>query len=426
MKRIVCLALCALLLTGCGAQEAANMPTISVYTPEVPVAPTAEPADAEAILAQRRDVVEQHMRYMSTIRWRIDENVTYIYSEDGDPANTVKLVAGHVYQGIPYTHGAGNAYSWLSYATGQDENGVYTLSGLNKAAMNGLSRAGAGNSSRVGNDCADTLYWAWAQVASSISFTQTIYMTPLYGCIPVGDYEWTDTVMRRSSCEVTEANGRQRMFEAYAQLQKGDGMVHIVSDTVGGHAVMIVDTHVERNEAGIDGEKSYVTILQQSSGFEKREDTYFDETIGQDVYLCETVDVQWSFDDIFDKGYLPVTCQELIDPSPLPEPKVEDTNKTPSIDNMFSSTITANYRIAGVTVTVWDDQDRPVQQATCNSMEREFCSFALSRFLLDDQLGVLVGKIDPSALEPGQYRCAFDCRVSTGEVIRFRDFTFQK
>lgn len=430
---LLCLVLC-ITAVGCGKKETAQtpvaegkeMPTISVFEPDVPVAPETEPENPEDILAHRRDIVEQHMRYMSTLRWSIDENVTYIYSEDGDPANTVTLVAGYIYQGIPYSHGSGNAYSWLSYATGQDENGTYTLSGLNKAALNGRSRTTVGNSSRVGNDCADTLYWAWGQVSPSISFAQTIYMTPAYGCVLVGDYEWTDTVMRRNSCEVTEANGKQRMFEAYAQLQKGDGMVHVVSDAVGGHAVMIVDVHVEKTKDRIDGDKSYVTILQQSSGFEKRYDTYFDEAIGQDVHLCETVDVQWSFNYIFDKGYLPVTCKELIDPSPLPEPEVEDNNKEPTVDNMFYSTITSNYRIASVTVTVLDAKDRPVQQATCNSMEQEFFTFALSRFDLDAQRGVLVGDIDPAALEPGQYRCTFDCRLSTGEVITFRDFTFTK
>ena len=142
------------------------------------------------------------------------------------------------------------------------------------------------------------------------------------------------------------------------------------------------------------------------------------------MYLCEVVDKQWSFDTIFGKGYLPITCQELIDPSPLPEPKVEDPNKEPTVDNMFYSIITSNYRIASVTATVLDARDRPVQQATCNSIEQEFFTFNLSRFLLDDQLGVLVGEIDPAALEPGQYRCTFDCRLSTGKVIRFRDFSF--
>jgi len=57
-------------------------------------------------------------------------------------------------------------------------------------------------------------------------------------------------------------------------------------------------------------------------------------------------------------------------------------------------------------------------------MESEFFTFNLSRFRLDAQLDVLVGKIDLSALAPGQYRCTFDCRLSTGKVIRFRDFTF--
>ena len=423
MKKWILLLLTGLLLTGCGTTTE-EAPVTGNFTPDAPVAPETEPADAEAILAQRRDVVEQYMRYMSTVRWSIDEDITYDYSGTGDPSTTIKLKAGRIYQGIPYTHGCGSAYSWLSYATGQDENGTYTLTGLNKAAINGRSKTEAGNCSRVGNDCADALYWAWSQVATSITFDLTIHMTPVYGCLLVGDYEWTDTVMHRNSREVAEANGKQRMFEAYAQLQKGDGIVHVVSAAVGGHAVMIVDTHVERNEAGIDGEKSYVTVLEQSSGCEKDEKKYFDEELGQDVYLCEVVDKQWTFDEIFAKGYLPVTCKELIDPSPLPEPKVVDTNKEPTVDNMFYSTVTSNYRIASVTATVLDAQDRPAQQATCNSLEPEFFTFNLSRFNLDAQLGVLVGKIDPAALEPGQYRCTFDCRLSTGEIIRFRDFTF--
>ena len=426
MKKWICLLLCGLLLTGCGAaqeEETAQTPTVSIYTPDAPVAPETEPTGAEAILAQRRDTVEQHMRYMSTVRWRVDEDVSYVYASNGDSRTAIHLKAGRIYQGIPYTHGTGSAYSWLSYATGQDENGVYTLSGLNTAALNGVARSGVGNHSRVGNDCADAVYWAWAQVSPTISFENTKHMTPSFGCIPVGDYDWDDTIMLSSTRNTTEANGKQRMFEAYAQLQKGDGMVHIVNGG-GGHAVMIVSVHVERNERGIDGENSFVTVLEQTGGNEQTGKSYYDEDLGQQVYLCEVVDKQWSFDYIFDKGYLPVTCKELIDPSPLPEPKVEDTNQEPTLDNMFYSTITSNYRIAMVTVTVLDAQDRPVQQAICNSMEQEFFTFALSRFLLDDQLGVLVGEIDPAALEPGQYRCTFDCRLSTGKVIRFRDFTF--
>ena len=77
MKRRICLLLCGLLLlTGCGATTE-ETPAADSFTPDVPVAPETEPTDAEAILAQRRDVVEQYMRYMSTVRWSIDEDITY-------------------------------------------------------------------------------------------------------------------------------------------------------------------------------------------------------------------------------------------------------------------------------------------------------------------------------------------------------------
>lgn len=424
MKKRICLLLCALLLTGCAATaEQEQTPTISIYTPNTPVAPETEPTDAAAILAQRRDTVEQHMRYISTVRWRVDEDVSYVYASNGDKNTAIHLKAGRVYQGIPYTHGSGSAYSWLSYATGQDENGVYTLSGLNTAALNGVSRSGVGNCSRVGNDCADAVYWAWAQVSSTISFENTNHMTPLFGCIPVGDYDWNGTIMLSSTKNTTEANGQQRMFEAYAQLQKGDGMVRIV-DSGGGHAVMIVGVHVERNDEGIDGEKSFVTVLEQTGGNEMREKSYYDEALCQEVYLCEIVDKQWSFDLIYDKGYLPITCQELIDPSPLPEPKLEDPATDVTPETMFEDKLTSNYRISSVAVAVSNDQGEIVQHCVCNSKEQELFTFDLGRFISDAQQDLLVGGIDLSALMPGQYRCTFDCRLSTGTVIRFRDFTF--
>lgn len=422
MKKWICLLLCALLLTGCGAAvEQEQTPTVSIFAPDAPMAPESEPADAAAILAQRRDVVEQHMRYISSVRWSVDEDVTYSYANTED--TTVELKAGRIYQGIPYTHGSGSAYSFLSYATGQDENGVYTLSGLNTAALNGVSRSGMNNLARVGNDCADAVYWAWAQVSSSISFENTNHMTPLFGCVPVGDYDWDSTIMRSSTKNTVEANGQQRMFEAYAQLQKGDGMVHITSSG-NGHAVMIVDVHVERGGEGIDGEKSFVTVLEQTSGNELGQKHYFDEELGQEVYLCEVNDKQWSFDRIFGKGYLPITCQELIDPSPLPAATVEDPAENVGFDTMFTSIIKSNYRISSVTVSIEDANGDLVQRSTCNAMERELFTFDLKRFVAESEQSLLRGHLDLEGLPAGQYRCTFDCQVSTGAVIRFRDFTF--
>jgi len=439
MKQILSFFLCLALLTGfvgCGqtsqsatqAQQA-TMPTIAVFDPKAPVAPETEPESPEDILAHRRDVVEQHMRYMSTVRWSVDSDVTYSYkgivAGVADAESTITLRAGRVYQGIPYTHGSGSAYGFLDYAVSQDENGVYQLSGLNQEALDGVSRSKMGHQSRVGNDCADMVYWAWAQISSSISFENTNHMTPAYGCLPVGDYEWNEALMRTSTVPTCQENGMQRMFAAYAQLQKGDAIVRIV-DSGGGHAIMIVTTHVEYNGDEIDGEKSYVTILEQGSGPEVEEQTVVDEKTGETIYLCEKTDQERTFATLYQLGYLPITCKELIDPSPLPETEVTDSVEQPSLENLYNGTVTSNYRISSVTITVWNADGQPVQQLVCHAMETEKFTFMLNRIKDKWEQSVLVGNLDINALTPGTYRCTYDCRVSTGEVITFRDFTFTK
>lgn len=440
MKQMLSFFLCLALLTGfvgCGqtsqsatqAQQA-TMPTIAVFDPKAPVAPETEPENPEDILAQRRDIVEQHMRYMSTVRWSVDSDVIYSYkglaAGTADERSTITLRAGRVYQGIPYTHGSGSAYAFLDYAISQDENGVYQLSGLNQEALDGVSRNRMGHQSRVGNDCADMVYWAWAQISPSISFENTIHMTPTYGCLPVGSYTWDEQVIMQSSTAVTcESNGEQTMFAAYAQLQKGDAMVRIV-DSGGGHAVMITQVCVVNDGKAINGEQSYVTVLEQTDAAEGKEQTIEDPETGETIYLCEVVDKKWSFAEIFSKGYLPITCKELIDPAPLPEAKVTDSVEKPSLETLYSGVVNANYRISSVTITIWKGEGQPVQQLICHAVETEKFTFRLNRIKDKWEQEVLIGSLDPDKLAPGQYRCTFDCRLSTGEVITFRDFTFTK
>ena len=429
MKRITCLLLClVLLLSGCGKKEQAKkkQPTIPAqlfYDPKVPVAPTEEPEDPAAILAQRRDVVEGHMRYMGTVRWQVDEEVTYSYkgvvSGNATAQDTITLKPGRIYQGIPYTHGTGSAYNFLDYAVSQNEKGVYQLSNLPQAALDGVNRSGEGNRARVGNDCADCVFWAWSQVSSTIFFENTVHMTEAYGCLKVGDYEFNMPIMETHTKEVTAANGDETMFAAYAQLQKADALVY-VKDSSGGHAIMAVENHVEYREDGqIDGSKSYITILEQNAGSEVNQTVRMD---GDDViFLCEILDKKMTYRQLYRTGYLPITCKELVDPAPLAEVKVTETAKTFDKSNLFQSVVSANYRITSVTVTI-SSGEQVLQKATCHAAEKEGYSFQLPRFLSEIEQDVMIGSIDLSKLKAGTYHCTFDCRLSNGQVVRFRDF----
>lgn len=433
MKRIICLLLVALLLCGCTPGEPAETtPSIKTYTPSQPVIDTAETGTDEEILAKRRDIVEAEMRRMMSMFWTPAEDITYTLNGQSmgiesdlttAPDKLITLKAGRIYRGMPYTHGSGSGYSFLTYATDQDEKGVYTISGLDPESLSGSTGNRAWGRSRISNDCADAVFWAWAQVSSSITFDQTQYMTEPYGCLKVGDYECNVIKFTGYTKPVCKENGEQRMYAAYGHLQKGDAMV-LYTDGSGGHAVMIVDVHVEQADGVIDGSKSYVTILEQISSNLQAEASYFDEALGQDVYLSCGVDTQWSFETIFKRGYLPITCKELVDPTPRPEETLTDTVTTPTLDNILGGTLESNYRISSVTATVTDSKGNTVQQATCFGRQSEMYTFSVSRLTSAQEQAVMDGSIDLSALPAGSYRCTVSCRLSTGREMVFRELDF--
>lgn len=422
----------ALLLCGCGAARSEG----EGFTPEYPTLSPTEPEDPQAILDYRRDVVEQAMREQSAILWTPTEDITYSMRGNSQgveadseeyPDDVVTLEAGKVYQGIPYTHGSGSYYSWLAYAVAQDEHGIYTLSGITDQHLTGKSAYKENNCARLGNDCADQLFWAWGRISSTIQFSGTATMTDFYGCLKVGDYDCVGTTFdaANNTKVIVKENGEQRMFAAYGCLQKGDAMV-LVNQYNEGHAVMVVTGETVYNTDGtINGDASYVTVLEQTTGCERSWDCHYDNQLKKWVYPCEIMDKKWSYNTLFKKGYLPVTCKELVDPAPLAPPVITDYTDVPTVDNMFGGVVECNYRFSSITVTVTKD-GKALQKVTCFGHQNEMFAFNLFRFTKEAEEPVMLGSLDLDALESGSYHCTFDARISTGQVIRFRDFDFSK
>ncbi len=439
MKKLFCYVLAILLLipclAGCGETETPE----EAFKATFPTVPGPASDSNEDVLTYRRDLVEQQMRNQVCVRWTPAENIEYslVFKSQGleidkqtKPGDIITLRKGRIYEGIPYTHGLGSGYNWLEFATGYTEDGVLIIDGLSHPYLGG----GTGDleplsSARVGNDCADMLFWAWGHVSTTISFEHCKNMVPLHGCLPVGDYTGYDETLDGIyyTFPICEANGEQVMYESYAKLQKGDGMV-FMNKQGQGHAIMNVKVNVVRNADGtIDPKQSYCNILDQNSGGERTQtDAYKDEATGQIIYRLDIPDREMTFSELYTTGYLPITCKELIDPAPLVEAKVTDSETTHTIDNIFKGTVTCPYRISHVTITIADEKGNTVQEGTVFCISKEMRDFNLMRFMHNVEQTVMKGSINLDALESGTYTVTHTATVSNGQEITFRNFTFTK
>lgn len=408
MKKLFSVILLLALLLSCfaGCGETAE-PTTAATT--APAGLTAE--EEAAILAQRRDTAEAYMRSMATVMWRAGESVDYFKGE-----GALHIVEGRLYRGIPYAYAGGNDAVFLGFSTGE-ENGIHNISGL---TMDLLGR-NDDKIRRVGNDCSGAVLLSWGQVSTSIMSKNTQYMVPDNGFLRVGEYKSSDSD-NATTDEMCEKNGPLVMYEAYAQLQKADAVVRRLKTF--GHVMMVTSVHVQYNKQGnIDGNASYVTVLHQTNGYMQKEAKEFDETYGEDVYQTFGIDDKKTFVQLYNDGYLPITCLEFIDASaPVPEANVVDSIKEPGIVDLYEGEFMSNYFISMVDITVTNASGEAVQTVRGFGDRNSFRNFQLSEFV--DHPTRTVGGLDFAALEPGTYTITYECELSVGKRFTVRQFEF--
>lgn len=376
----------------------------------------------EDVIQARRDQAEAYMRQNANLLWRATEDISYCFSTStNDPAaapdsRMIHIKAGRVYRGVPYSYSATTVSSFLDYAGEPDKNGIYDISGLTALTMSGAS-----NSTRMGNDCSSSFATAWSQFGASIYATTSSGYVPRYGMIPIGDYIPLESYTT-GTAEVIALNSAETIYESYALLQKADGLARWRS--ANNHTMMVTSVHVVRNADGsINPTSSYVTVLEQTSTNVTKERTTTVDGIGT-VYIICGVDTKYTFEKLLTDTYIPFTCMELIDATPVETPEVKDDPAivTPSADNLFEGTITSNKFIDCVTITVKDAEGNVVQRAAQNAYRSKPRQFIMSEFITGQPRSWSRGIVDLDALPVGDYHCDVVCRLTTGQTFTVREF----
>lgn len=401
---------------GCGAGAPAETTADTAATD----AKSALTAEEQKILSDRRDLAEAYMRKMATVLWRASEAISYFRSVRDNSTTKMNIVAGRVYRGIPYSYAGSSDATFMDVLKDPDANGVYRIETIQGDPKYPAEFAfGA-----LGNDCSGAVEQAWSQFGASITFSSTKTMASDNGFLPVGEY-WTRPDDITSSGTICSTNGKPVMYAAYAQLQKADALVRRAESS--GHTIMVSKIDVVYTADGaVNGVDSTVTVIEQTSSLQKAERCQFDETIGEDIYPIYKLDQVYSFAELYNEGYLPITCKELIDPDPVAEPEIKDSLTEFNKDTILTGTISCNWAIDKVTVVISDGSGKEVQRASVVSARGSVYSFDVAdRFADTNPLKkCVIGSVDVTKLEAGQYRCVVLCRLTTGAEHTVRDFTF--
>ncbi len=284
---------------------------------------------------QLRTTAVKAVRDFLTIRWFIEDNIEYKHS----PNKRALLYEGNkTYAGLMYTKASSGLFQFLEYYN--SETGCLEYPGT----ADDLKL-------ELGSACADTLLWAWSTVCNSFSGGYyPVMMVPSNGFIPVGDYtipEDINSFHEMPSYAIIENTPKETMLDAYAKTLPAD----ILISNKGDHAMMVVEepTVVFTSNNTIDPENSYLLIQDQwSHGDEVEMD-------GETVKLTGRLDLKFTFAELYDKKYIPVTAAEFIGEKAYEKAAVTvSSTDCSSLNELANITVDANYPLAVVNILCID------------------------------------------------------------------------
>ena len=414
MKKVIALLLCVvtlLSLCACGGGSGAaasggdyKFPDIKLGDfnyPEVKDKLTWDKINAfpikssEMTVEEMRQLCVDFFRFSKTVVWTPNANLHYVKNNNGSEDDIFK---GNVYGGFPYIGGGGcgNVYRAMDYY--DTETGVMDVERAAKTIA------------LFGNHCSSAAFAGWGRVINSAKYGYTMSMTHFNGFLRVGPYTYDDMnisfAKQTNTTAICEQNGMDTMFESYAQLHLGDGLVNYLQS--GGHVIMVSSepTVVYDADGKINGGESYFTMIEQHQVWEDMENEAGDKFLAE-----KSVDKKVTFLNMYNSSYLPFTFAEFLGTNPVEETEVTSslTGDQVTVNQLLTSNVTANYGISDVYAIVKDKKGNEVYRhvSRADSAGQLNLSFRPDGDTIDSW-----GTLDVSK---GEFTVEIQAQLSTGE-----------
>lgn len=393
MKKILCMMLCfaaILSLSACSYSVPAPMQYPN-YTF------TDEPDTMEL-----RMTAVRAMRDILSIQWCTNQEIRY---HKNGPVNHKEFV-----------HEPRNTYAGLLYSSAN--TGIFQFFEYYNTETGCLEYNGSPDELKLelGSSCADALLWAWSTVCNSIKGGfYPVMMVPSNGYRVVGDYTYRESILSYNempSYAIIDNNPKELIIDAYAKTLPADALV----TTSDNHAMMVIEapTIVYLEDGSIDAANSYLIIQDQRAGGA----TFYESKVdGHTLYFSGRTSAKYTFDELYEGDYIPVTAAEFIGEDPYEKASVTATNYNyTNIEELQSTTIEANYPLAVINLISTDADGND------HVLLRQMLGGAYAQGVPRSvQLRDLDG-IDNLALDPGSI-VKIEVVVSTGERFYPIEFT---
>lgn len=291
-----------------------------------------------------------------TFQWTPNQPISYTYTILGKPKGEVYLPTGIAYSGLCYCTGksSGTIYKVLKYY--DRETGVVDVAAMGDKMLGILSSA-----------CALGAQTAWNRVSNSHNLqTMGTYNRFSANILPVGPYAYEiydynyDFGSLEATTQIIERNGKETMYESFAQMLVADGLYSSPS----WHVMMCssVPVVVRDGEGKIDPEQSYVLVHEQRANGTQSDKYNTPQSNGVDLRPLGTVDRKYTFKKLLDKGYIPFTLKEFVGLDPVEpgeawlgsEQERLEKGADMTLQQLEKQTLYTNYVLCVVEVEVHD------------------------------------------------------------------------
>ena len=294
--------------------------------------------------AEARETVLAFWRYCKTALWIPDAKYDIYKEENGEKIYKRSVEKGQVYAGLPYVGSAtGSLYRLLDFM--DPETGVVNVKEIGQYPLT------------FGGMCSSGCYWAWSRVMNSADYRWCADSVVSRGYLRVGPYTYPDSWTKfvetgyQGTDDVCAENGEQTMYQCYAEMKIGDGFISLWEKNGHTHMCSVAPTVVYNSDGTINGEESYLHIIEQGAIWEEA------VSKGGIPYKYErSVERKFTFKKLFDGANVPFTFGELIGTDPIEDTEVSFSysGETITEKQLFSAKVKSNYNISDIYVYVYD------------------------------------------------------------------------